>query len=81
MTPNDFLPRCGRVGETPHEIAQHMSIFLDGVEQRDVISYDCNAGTVERCKTNADGDIYVEPGTDDVAVETLKGVVTVEWKE
>jgi len=81
VTPNDFLPRMGRVGETPHEIARHIAVFLDGVEQRYVIAYDCNAGTVERYKRNDDQFVTTGPPHDpEIEIETLTGVVTVEWK-
>lgn len=78
MTPDDFLPRKGRVGETPADIAQHIAIFLDGVKQRFVIAYDCVEGCVERYK-RVGGD-FVLIG-DEVAVETVHGAVTVEWRK
>lgn len=64
------------------EIGSRLRIFLDGVEQREVIEYDCDAGTLLRNKLNAEGNVQIDPTQpDQVWTEHLTGTVTVEWKD
>ena len=60
-------------------IAQRTAIFLDGIEQRQVLSYDCEIGTLERYATRPDGNLIIDG--DDLRVEHLTGVVSVGWKQ
>ena len=60
------------------ELGQNIEIWLDGCEQRKVIAYDCDAGTVHRYKVSGFGEIVVEAG--DAATETVSGDVQVRWR-
>lgn len=54
-------------------------IFLDGVEQRDVITADEEAGTVERFVLDADGHAQLDPLKEGEAwIETVTGTVRIE---
>ncbi|WP_242183227.1 hypothetical protein [Sphingomonas sp. CARO-RG-8B-R24-01] len=57
------------------DIAFDLNIFVDGVEQRNVVSYDCNAGLVKRFLISASGRFIVEG--DQVVLETIHGTVEV----
>lgn len=56
-------------------IGHDLDIFVDGVEQTSVVSYDCNAGTVTRHKRDAN-DRYIVEG-DEIALEAITGTVEV----
>ncbi|WP_395391582.1 hypothetical protein WBP07_12960 [Novosphingobium sp. BL-8A] len=63
------------------DLGQRLVIALDGIDQYGrVHSYDIEAGTVTRCKRDDSGQAYVGPGTDDIAMETIHGVVSVTLK-
>lgn len=62
------------------EIAPRIRVFVDGVEQKEVVEYDCDAGTVLRNKLDADGKAQLTQDKSEVLRETVKGVVTVEWQ-
>lgn len=54
-------------------------ISLDGIDQHGrVTAYDIDAGTVTRCKHDAQGRVCVEG--DQIGMETVHGLVTVERK-
>jgi len=54
-------------------------VRLDGVEQQQVVAYDIEAGTVLRNKLALNGNVFKEG--DEIARETVTGVVTVEFEE
>ena len=62
------------------EVGKRLRVMLDGDEQDCVRSYDCEVGTIVRCKTDERGMMYVNEQGDAAAIETLSGNVTVEWK-
>lgn len=62
------------------EVGRRLRVFLDGVEQKMVMSYDIERGQVVRQKPGPDGGPIPDETGESVAVETLEGVVTVEWK-
>lgn len=68
---NDFDPEIGR----------RLRIYVDGAEQKQVIEYDCEAGTVVRFALDADGSVRLNAKRDDALRETVKGAVTVEWAD
>jgi hypothetical protein len=51
-------------------------IFLDDVEQKNVVTADTTIGMVNRCKIDASGDIYAIG--DEIAMEEVRGVVRIE---
>lgn len=55
------------VPEYDHELAQRLVVFLDGVEQDKVVSYDVDAGVVERFSPTFEH-------------ENVRGEVEVRWK-
>ncbi|WP_242137378.1 hypothetical protein [Sphingomonas sp. TREG-RG-20F-R18-01] len=57
------------------DIAFNLNIFVDGVEQRNVVSYSCNAGLLKRLQVSEDGRFIVEG--DQVVLETIHGTVEV----
>lgn len=64
------------------EIGRRLRVFVDGVEQKQVIKYDCEAGTVLRNKLDENGQAQIDPvKRDEVWTEALTGQVTVEWSE
>jgi hypothetical protein len=66
----------------PIFLGPRLRIFVDGIEQREVVSYDCDAGTVLRNKLDAEGRAQINPNEpDQVWRETVRGDVTVEWKD
>jgi hypothetical protein len=74
-------PRRYGVGalDYDHEIGRKLQIYLDGVEQSEVIAYDVDAGIVSVFRKGADHRIVIE---DREAVrDTLTGYVTVEWRD
>ncbi len=67
----DFDPNVGRM----------LVVALDGVEQRKVSAYDIDAGTVTRAVPDADGQAQVKPGTDEIWIEVVSGIVTVTRRD
>ena len=64
------------------EEAQRIRGMLDGVEQHQVVEYDCEAGTILRNKLDDEGRTQINPANrDEVWRETVTGNVTVEWKD
>jgi hypothetical protein len=77
-------PRRYSVGQADYdyEVGKRLSILLDGVEQKAVVEYDCDAGTILRNKLDADGRPQVDPNNRErVWRETVRGKVTVEWND
>lgn len=70
-----MTPRQGRVGDEFHRQHPCVRVFLDGVEMREVIAYDMDAGTIERISRDAGGKLVMVG--DDFATETLHGTVEV----
>lgn len=62
------------------EVGARLRIFVDGVEQEQVVEYDCEAGTVLKNTTGQDGRPMLNAKRDAILRETVRGVVTVEWK-
>lgn len=62
-----------------HEVGRRLRIFMDGVEQREVVEYDCEAGTVLRNALDEDGKPQLNTKRDEVLRETVRGTVTVEY--
>jgi hypothetical protein len=58
-----------------------LAIFLDGVGQRKVIAYDVALGKILRFAVGADGKHIRHPVTNAVVEETVRGTVTVKWRE
>lgn len=58
-------------------IGMRVCVLLDGIEQRRLIAYDVDAGTVTRAKLNEAGEIYCVG--DEVAMEVASGLVEVHW--
>ena len=69
------MPRQGQVGDEFHRQHPTVRVFLDGVEMRDVIAYDMDAGTIERHIRNKDGSLRLRNG--EFMTETLRGKVEV----
>lgn len=63
-----------------YEIGSRLRILLDGVEQRQAVEYDCEAGTVLRYVLSEDGHVQLNTKRDEALRETVHGVVTVEWR-
>jgi hypothetical protein len=55
-----------------------IAVFLDGVEQRDVESYDMDAGEIVCLMRDEKGQIVYKGA--DFTTETLKGAVTVRFE-
>lgn len=60
-------------------IGPRLRIFLDDVEQFDVVAYDCEKGAILRQVTSATGQVVVDQVKGEVKTETVRGVVTVDW--
>lgn len=67
----------GEPGYRPdwQDFAFDLNIFVDGVEQRNVVSYDCNAGLLKRLQVSESGRFIVEGNQ--VLLETISGTVEV----
>jgi hypothetical protein len=76
-------PRAYSIGQPDFnpEIGRRLRICVDGIEQREVVEYDCDAGTVLKNKLGHDGRPMLNDARDAVARETVRGTVTVEWKD
>lgn len=55
-----------------------IAVFLDGIEQQRVQSYDMDAGEIVRCMKNEKGEVFTIDG-EIIATETVKGEVTVRY--
>lgn len=55
-----------------------IAVFVDGIEQKFVQSYDMDAGEITRYMKNEKGEIFTVDGNV-IATETIKGVVTVRY--
>lgn len=67
--------------DDPHydpALGQNIEVWLDGYEQKRVLAYDCEAGSITRQKVMGFGEIVVEGG--EVAKETVVGDVRVRWR-
>ena len=64
-----------------YEVARRLRIFVDGVEMKEVVEHDCEAGTVLRNKLNDEGRAQLNDAGDEVLRETVRGNVTVEWSD
>ena len=60
-----------------HELGRQLQIALDGQLQHKVIAFDCEAGWVERYKTNSDGRIVVDYTKGEATIERATGRVLV----
>jgi hypothetical protein len=60
------------------EIGRRLRIFCDGVLMDKVVEYDCDAGTVLRCKLDDKGQLQLNAKRDEVLREIVRGAVTVE---
>lgn len=63
------------------EIGRRLRIMVDGVEMKEVIEYDCEAGLIVRFKLGEDGRPMLNAKRDEIVRETVHGIVTVEWKD
>ena len=76
-------PRAYSIGQPDFnpDIGRRLRICVDGVEQREVVEYDCDAGTVLKNRLNSEGRAQVDPNNrEQVWRETVRGNVTAEWK-
>ncbi|TCP91878.1 hypothetical protein C8J42_103570 [Sphingomonas sp. PP-CE-1A-559] len=74
-------PRALSVHDADYDpaVGESIVVRLDGVDQHGrVEAYDVDAGTVTRCKLDARGYTFAED--DEIARETVHGVVTAEFK-
>lgn len=62
------------------EIGRRLRVFVDAVEQKQVVEYDCQEGTVLRNKLDDQGNAQLNEAKDEVLRETLTGNVTVDWE-
>ncbi|MCW5697356.1 MAG: hypothetical protein KIS96_11580 [Bauldia sp.] len=53
-------------------------VLLDGAEQADVVSFDRENGFVERVLKDDKGKVVIDRRNGEMAIEVLRGVVTVE---
>lgn len=65
-----------RSADYGHDLGASLTIRVDGVEQRNVISYDVDAGVVRRYREVA-GHYVFDPDTEDAVEEDIRGIVTV----
>lgn len=77
------LPKKLSVSDSWYKVyhGDGIAVYLDGVEQRFVVSYDMEAGTIERYKPRTDGQFDIahdEQGDAYFVTEQLTGAVTVE---
>lgn len=75
-------PRQYSIGRPDYdpEAGRRLAIYVDGAEQQHVIAYDCQAGTVLKNKTDADGRVILNDAKDEVVRETVRGDVIVKWR-
>jgi hypothetical protein len=64
-----------------YEVGRRLRVMVDGVEQQQVIEYDCGAGTVVKNKLDEHGRLMLNAARDDRMCETVTGTVTVEWRD
>ncbi|WLS01743.1 hypothetical protein [Shinella oryzae] len=60
---------------------KRVTVFLDGVEQRDVTMADDEAGEVRRCVRTPAGNIAVDKNAGEFLMETVKGSVEIQITE
>ncbi|MHA0333674.1 hypothetical protein [Sphingomonas aquatilis] len=65
-----------RSADYDHVLGSSLTVRVDGVEQRNVISYDVDAGVVRRYREVA-GHYVFDPDTEDAVEEDVHGTVTV----
>lgn len=63
------------------EIGRRLRVLVDGVEQREVVEYDCDAGTVLKNKLGENGRPMLNAKRDEIMRETVRGNVSVEWND
>lgn len=61
-------------------VGGRLLIRVDGAEQKEVVEYDCEAGTVLRNKLDDDGNPQLDAKRGDILREAVRGNVTVEWR-
>lgn len=61
------------------EEARRIRVWLDGMEVKQVMAYDCEAGWVERLELDCCGRMIVRD--DRVAIERVRGTVAAEYRE
>lgn len=59
--------------------ARGVLVWLDGVEQKQVETYDMDEGFVIRAALTDAGDLQLTPARDEILRERVAGVVTVAW--
>lgn len=77
-----IIPRALSVDEAGYNwrLGPKLEIFVDGVKQDKVISYDIDAGVVVRHKLTDDGSYVLNETRDETVRETITGDVVVRWK-
>jgi hypothetical protein len=63
------------------EVGRNLCVRVDGADQSNVVEYDCVAGTVVRNKLDEHGRPQLNARRDHVLRETVRGKVTVSWRE
>lgn len=63
-----------------HPLAPRLRVFVDDVEQSNILEYNVPLGRVVRYRTK-DGEIVVDREEGEGLLETLHGVVTVELRD
>lgn len=90
MSEVDDIPRRFRLGDPGCTLraSAGIAVFLDGEKMKDLVGWDCDAGTVERYVFDAEGSLMVYGEIDDdgevvsganpvPVTETLQGLVEV----
>lgn len=86
MTDQDVPRRWDVLSAPPHlhpgcRLLRRTIVKLDGVPQRRVRAWDCDAGTVTRIVTDRHGRVKINRTKRQVVTETVRGTVTVELQE
>lgn len=81
--PTDHPPIRYSIGQEDFdpEVGRGLRILVDGVEQRNVVEYDCEAGVVLKNMVDRHGNIMLNAKRDEIMREVVRGSVTVEWAE
>jgi molybdopterin biosynthesis enzyme len=62
-------------------VGPRLRVFLDGKAVGRVRGYDVERGEIVRIRTGADGKPMIDRALGVVQEETLRGTVTVEWRD
>lgn len=79
--PNRYSVDEDRKRPDDARIGPKLEVFLDGSPVTNCISFDVEAGVIERIQTDADGKILVDWAAGEAKRETLRGHVEVRWRE